>query len=89
MKLALFIGFWAIGTLFMPVQEADAAGPCSVLDANPTVSGAERLIISLAEGAITSGEDTEQAGERFAKNIMQNCPEYVNIVLQAAENLGG
>lgn len=63
--------------------------PCSVLDANPTVSGAERLIINLAESAVINGDDTEQAGRAFASDIMQNCPEYATIVWQAAENLGG
>lgn len=90
MKAIVFIVAFIVGSVFMPIGDADAStGPCSYLDANPTVSGAERLIIKLAESAVINGDDTEQAGRAFASDILQNCPEYATIVWQAAENLGG
>lgn len=89
MKLIVFTIAFIVGSVWMPIEADAATGPCSVLDANPTVSGAEQLIINLAGEAIASGQDTEQAGRNFASDIMQNCPEYATIVWQAAENLGG
>ena len=73
----------------MPIDEAhaDTSMNCSYLDANPSISDAEDLMVYTALQAMDNGQDMESTGRQFAKDIVTNCPEHVGTVLQAAENI--
>lgn len=81
--VALILG----STVFAAPAKADVW--CDIVDSNPTVQGAEDMIIDAAADALKRGASTDTVGEQIAEDIVYNCPQYVNIVTEAADNLGG
>lgn len=68
---------------------ASGTGACEAIAQNPTVTGAENYLIAAAEIVVEYNIDPEAAGKEIAYDIVNRCPQYVNIVLQGVENLGG
>ena len=88
MKAIVIFAAFIIGSVFMPI-EADAAPSqnCAYLNAHPRVSDAEDLMVYTALEAYDNGDNMDAAGRRFAKDIVNNCPQHIDTVLQAAENI--
>ena len=70
-----------------PSATADTSQNCAYLNANPSVSDAEDLMVFTALEAYDNGDNMDAAGRRFAKDIVNNCPQHIDTVLQAAENI--
>ena len=68
---------------------ANTGGICDYLSDNPSVYGAENFIIAAAEVVVENNLDANKVGEYIAYDVINNCPQYVGIVLQATTNLGG
>jgi branched-chain amino acid transport system permease protein len=47
------------------------------------------VTIAAAEIVVEYNINPEAAGKEIAYDIVNGCPQYVNVVLQAVENLGG
>jgi hypothetical protein len=62
---------------------------CDYLDSNPTVTGAEDMITTVALYVLENNLDIDLAAQDLVQTIAYGCPEYLGIVKQAAENLGG
>jgi hypothetical protein len=74
-------------TVVAPSASADSSVNCSYLNAHPRVSDAEDLMVYTALEAYDNGDNMDAAGRRFAKDIVNNCPQHIDTVLQAAENI--
>lgn len=85
----IFVGIIFTVGLFSGEAKASGTGACEAIAQNPTVTGAENYLIAAAEIVVEYNIDTEAAGKEIAYDIVNRCPQYVNVVLQAAENLGG
>lgn len=85
----LFVGLVFILGFAAPDANATGTGACEAIAQNPTVTGAENYLIAAAEIVVEYNIDPEAAGKEIAYDIVNRCPQYVNIVLQAVENLGG
>ena len=70
-----------------PTASADSSANCSYLDSNTSISDAEDLMIYTALEAMDNGQNMESAGQQFAKDIVANCPEHIDTILQAADNI--
>ena len=70
-----------------PSATADTSVNCAYLNAHPRVSDAEDLMVYTALEAYDNGDNMDAAGRRFAKDIVNNCPQHIDTVLQAAENI--
>ena len=74
------------GVTALPAQAGNEV--CDYLDANPTVTGAEDLITTIAIYVIENDIDMDSAAQDLVRTIVNGCPEYLGIVKQAALNLG-
>ena len=74
-------------TVFAAPAKADVW--CEIMKSNPTIQGAEDMIIDTAADALKRGTNLDTAGRKVAADIVNNCPQYVTIVIKAADNLGG
>ena len=70
-----------------PSATADTSQNCAYLNANPSVSDAEDLMVFTALEAYDNGDNMDAVGRRFATDIINNCPQHLNTVLEAAENI--
>ena len=70
-----------------PSATADTSQNCAYLSANPSVSDAEDLMVFTALEAYDAGSNMDAVGRRFATDIINNCPQHLNTVLEAAENI--
>ena len=70
-----------------PSATADTSQNCAYLNANPSVSDAEDLMVFTALEAYDAGSNMDAVGRRFATDIINNCPKHLNTVLEAAENI--
>ena len=70
-----------------PSATADTSQNCAYLNANPSVSDAEDLMVFTALEAYDAGSNMDAVGRRFATDIINNCPQHLNTVLEAAENI--
>ena len=70
-----------------PSATADTSQNCAYLNANSSVSDAEDLMVFTALEAYDAGSNMDAVGRRFATDIINNCPQHLNTVLEAAENI--
>ena len=87
-KLTAFAAFLVVALLWPPKSNADV-GICGYLSKNSTVTAAENYIIAAAEAIVKYNLDGKKVGEEIAYEVVNKCPQYVGIVLQATDNLGG
>ena len=74
-------------TVFSAPAKADVW--CDIMSENPSISQAENMIAATAIAAQKQGADYRTVGRLLAEDIVNNCPQYSNIVLNAAQNIGG
>lgn len=84
----IFVGIVFLLGLTAGKAHADT-GICGYISQNPTVSQAENYIIAAAEVVVKYDLNGNAVGEEIASDVVRICPQYINIVLQATENLGG
>ena len=77
-----------VGGFFKPAA-AHADVWCDIMSENPSISQAENMIAATAIAAQKQGADYRTVGRMLAEDIVNNCPQYSNIVLNAAQNIGG
>mgnify|MGYP007122482855 CR=1 FL=1 len=88
MKAIIIFAAFIIGSVFMPIEaDASPSQNCAYLNANPSVSDAEDLMVFTALEAYDNGDNMDAVGRRFATDIINNCPQHLNTVLEAAENI--